>query len=390
MPVDFQSIQIQIRAMGQQAGSRERDLKEKLELALAALRQNAVELDRLQARVDQVAAASNNLRCALPAGEVLTIQAATPALNCAYVLYAADGSQVIPSHHDAVEFGVINVGAVRMLPGQAYPPREIVSSTLLAYDSLYNSQGSLMTEDVLALMRDVEERKALAALARAETLPVVTLTDGQLELFGEAKSSREFEKKLDDYIKVLESLASLGVVTAGYVDKPGSDLVTRLLDLMLLDESEVPQAENKRRLRGLRDKVLFDQILGPGQRSAIFGIHSRHTRFEGALAVHFFYLNVARTGRPHVARVEIPAWVADDPALVDLLHFALVSQSRQMGSRPYPYILHRAHEVAVISQEEKKQLESMILIELRRLGIDVSDISDKQFAKDLQPRMRYP
>ena len=54
-----------------------------------------------------------------------------------------------------------------------------------------------------------------------------------------------------------------------------------------------------------------------------------------------------------------------------------------MGARPYPYILHRAHEIAVVKFEEKKQVEQMLELELRRAGGELEAGSNKQSAKDL-------
>jgi hypothetical protein len=389
MPVNFQEIQIQVREMGQAAQLRKQELNARLDLAERLLYQYATEQEAVRTRIDQAAAASSYLRCAVPGDEALTSQVEVPGLKCEYVLLAADGSQVIPSHHDAVEFGVINVGAIRLLPGQPYAPREIVHSRMLFHESLYNSEGSPLTEEVIALMRDIAERKVLGEYARLEQVPVVTLTDGQLEIYGESKQSREFKDKLDEYKQVLLDLSQLEVVTAGYVEKPASDLAVRMLDLMLLDPSELDKAGKKRPLRGIRDRDLFGRLLGSCQRSAVFSIQARQQHLDGPLAVHFFYLNVSNTNHANIARVEIPAWVARDPALVDLLHFALVGQCRQMGSRPYPYALHRSHEIAVVSFDEKNQLTNMILLEMRRLGVDVEDISNKQYAKDLAGRTRY-
>lgn len=390
MPVNFQEIQIQVREMGSEAQLRKQEFNARLELALRLLYQYAVEQEVVRARIDQAASANNNLRCAVPGNESLTSQPEPPGLKCEYVLLAADGSQVIPSHHDAVEFGVINVGAIRVLPGQPYAPREIVHSTMLFHESLYNSEGYPLTEEVIALMRDIAERDMLARYAQLERVPVVTLTDGQLEVYGESKQSREFKQKLDEYKDVLYELSRTEAVTAGYVEKPASDPVIRMLDLMLLQPGELDKSGHKRELRGVRDRDLFAKLLGPGCRSAIFSIQAKQQHLDGPLAVHFFYLNVSATEKPNIARVEIPAWVADDPALVDLLHFSLIEQCRQMGSRPYPYALHRSHEIAVVSYEERRQLTNMILLELRRLGIDTEDISNKQYAKELQGRTRYP
>ena len=86
----------------------------------------------------------------------------------------------------------------------------------------------------MALKRDLAERQVLAALAKHETIPTVALTDGPLELFREPKGMPEFEQELKKYQDVLEGLADLDVATGGYVDKPRSDLVIRLLELVIL------------------------------------------------------------------------------------------------------------------------------------------------------------
>ena len=52
--------------------------------------------------------------------------------------------------------------------------------------------------------------------------------------------------------------------------------------------------------------------------------------------------------------------MADDPAKLGMLHAVLVDQCRIMGAKPYPYLLHRAHETAVVSNEEKLQVEQML------------------------------
>ena len=59
-----------------------------------------------------------------------------------------------------------------------------------------------------------------------------------------------------------------------------------------------------------------------------------------------------------------------------------------MGSKPYPYLLHRAHETAVVKMEEKQQIEQMLAMELRRQDEEVDDGSYKQSAKDLKGRAK--
>jgi hypothetical protein len=55
-----------------------------------------------------------------------------------------------------------------------------------------------------------------------------------------------------------------------------------------------------------------------------------------------------------------------------------------MGSRPYPCLLHRAHETAVVRYEEKNQIEQLLALELRRIHAEVGESSNKSSAKALK------
>jgi hypothetical protein len=405
MPVDFQDIQRQIREMGSQALQQEQKLKDLRELAEAQLHRYSNRLDELQERVELATEINPRLRCALPANEILDANLPLPSSSPApAVILAADGSQINPSRHDSVTFGVVNVGVFRLLPGSGQAPREIIRSHLLSFDEINPPEGGPIGEEIVALMRDLNEREELAKLACEEQdlhravplLPgqVITLTDGPLELFGESRGSPQFTHLLNQYLHALDTLAEMNVTTAGYVDRPQNDLVIRMLELTMLSIEDLPKAGTPegRRLGGIADIELFERFLQPGDRSALFKIQSISTKkFSGHRELHFFYLNVGRPDFPALARVEIPAWVAQDPAAVDLLHAALVSQCRQLGARPFPYALHRAHEVAVVSLDEKDQLEAMIANELRRQGLWVGGPSNKQAHKDNSgSRTRYP
>jgi hypothetical protein len=72
----------------------------------------------------------------------------------------------------------------------------------------------------------------------------------------------------------------------------------------------------------------------------------------------------------------------------DSLHAVLVNQCRILGARTYPYLLHRAHETAVVTHRERDEVTNMIVLELRRRGIPVEGISQKQAAKNLGGRTR--
>lgn len=390
MPVDFHSIHQQVRDWGEKEPQRVQTLQQRRQKGQQILVQYASALDGLRQRAEQAAAQSPGLRCALPTQEPLNTHAPLPENTDAVTILAADGSQINPDRHAQVEFCVINVGAVEICEDPQQTPREIVNSTLLGHDQLYTENG-LITEEIVALMRDLGERRFLAQLAGQTPGPVITLTDGPLELFHEreTRETHEFKKLFDDYLAVLTELAQAGVATAGYVDKPRSDLLVRLLELTLLPDADLKRAGKDRPLLGVTDAALLGDLL-PGERSAIFAIQSSSARsFQGELALHFFYVNVGREDHPWIGRVELPAWVAEDPVRTGRVHRAIVMQSRLMGTRPYPYALHRAHEVAVVSLAEKQQLEQMIVFELSRHGLFAEGKSNKQSAKDLEGRTRY-
>ena len=200
----------------------------------------------------------------------------------------------------------------------------------------------------------------------------------------------ETEEILEKYIQALNQLHELEVATAGYVDRPGANLVVRTLEVAMTPEVELADIRERRPLRGVTDIALYGQFLEQGERSPVFALQSQSAKsYQGALALHFFYLNVGRPGHPYLARVEIPAWVAGDKAMLDNLHGTLVDQSRVMGPRRYPYLLHRAHETAVVKLQDKEQVTQMISLELRKQGMMVDEVSAKQHHKQSQGRTRY-
>jgi hypothetical protein len=194
-------------------------------------------------------------------------------------------------------------------------------------------------------------------------------------------------------LDVLERLRDLQLMTLGYVDKPGSDLLGRLLELIQLTDDDLEAYSRRRRgFAGVSDLSLMSgRLINPGDRSAIFAIYSQTAlRFRGDLSLHFFYLNVGRPGHPHLARVEIPGWMAGDAQLVGLVQAALTEQASLIGTRPYPYLLHRAHEVAVVTLPEHQHVEEMIVAEFQKRGIPLDEKSYKQYHKDLSvTKTRY-
>ncbi len=388
MPINFQQIRSAIFKFGQEAPAQAKLREENLEKALSLLHQYSQESEELLDRIQLALVVNPDLRCALPTSESLDTPISVNFADQPLILLAADGSQIIPDQHLAVQFGVINVGLMRMQPGTT--PSESIESDLLFAQDIFTEQGFLIGEELIALRRDHKERSHLLQAALEEQQTVLTLTDGPLELFREGRETAEYQKLLGDYLNILTDMAQHAVLTAGYVDKPRSDLLLRTLELTLLPEDQLSEAGRIRQLPGITDADLFGRVLQPQQRSALFKLNSGSSkRFSGTLAIHFFYLNIGRAGRPQIARVEIPAWVLKHPANIDLIHQQLLDQCQIMGGKAYPYILHRAHEVAMVSYQERQHLLGLLQQTLLSQGLEPGDKSSKQYHKDLSGKTRY-
>lgn len=391
MPLDFSQVQQQVKQLGEEALQREPQLQALRELARALITSLAQDVERLNQKIKLAARQFDpTLRCALPINEFLNEHVGEPPQPEQATVLAADGSQISPNRNAEVEYCLVNVGAIMLRLGSAASPSTYTSSQLFYGEQLYTESGTI-TDATLALLRDVNERAILASLAENALTPVITFTDGPIELWGakQVDAASEFQKQLDIYLAALARLCSLHVITAGYVDKPAANLVVRLLEVALTPEEDLPDLKNRHPLRGVSDIDLYKGLLEPGERSALFGIQSKSAaHYRDELALHFFYLNVGRPGQPWLARVEIPEWVAGNPQMLNDLHAVLAGQCRIMGSRPYPYLLHRAHEAAVVSMQEQEQVTQMIALELRRRGLAIGDESHKQALKRLSGKTR--
>ncbi|MGI6740896.1 MAG: DNA double-strand break repair nuclease NurA [Brevefilum sp.] len=389
MPVNLLDIQRKLKDFSAQANAHQQAITHRHQELLNLMEGYANRLGELREIVDRAASRVPNLRCAVSRDEALDLVVPKTDLPRKVTVLAADGSQINPSRHARVAFCVINVGVIKMELGSGRAPEIHTQSHLLDYDALFQPGGWMISEGMVALKRDLREREALVEFAGELEPPAISMTDGPLELFQEPQESEEYNRTLDRYLEVLGRLHDLGLMTIGYVDKPGSDLVGRMLELAQISDDDLQDYQRQgRRFAGVSDVLLFQDLLrNPGDRSALFMIYSKTAlRFGKDLLPHFFYLNVGQPGKRHLARVEIPGWVANDPEKVGLLQAVLTEQAAILGTRPYPYILHRAHEVAVVTMPEHQHVEEMIVAEFSRRGIPLGEKSYKQFHKDLDTR----
>jgi hypothetical protein len=395
MAIDFQQIYTKIKEIGIGARERRERIEKLRKHARRLLENNADELDYLRGIVERAKEADPNIRCALPFKESLASHVPTSATVKEATLIAADGSQIYPDRNISIQYCLVNVGGIAMQLNSGKVTDVSTDSELLLEDEWEALYGPA-TDGMVALRRDFKERSKLEEISKEYSHPIVTITDGPMELW-EPKGFEElkaFNTLLNQYLGVLSRLQNNGVTTAGYIEKPSENLVVRLLELVEAQKDQSGNFRDYHPLRGVSDRWLYGEnsnpLLGPGERSAVFAIQSKSEKYyKGVLGLHFFYLNVGAQGHPWPVRVEVPKWVADDPEKLNLLHAVLVDQCRMMGSKPYPYLLHRAHEVAIVKQEEKFQVEQMLTQELRRQDEEIDEGSNKQSAKDLKGRTKF-
>ena len=388
MPINYQQVYARIREIAAGADDNKRTLEEKRQLARNLLAAYASELDYLQQKVEAAKAIDSNIRCAVPLDEPLTATYPPPPPVPDVTVIAADGSQINPDRHASIQFSIINVGIIIMKLHSGQAPEICVETEMLYGDELI-SNGNPISDGMVAMRRDISERMKLDEVSKGIKGQVVNLTDGTIELWGaKGDDPQAYADFVEKYLRVLTRMHARGVVTAGYVEKPSADLVVRLLEIATADNEQIQRLRDYQPLRGVSDRWLYGErenpLLPPGHRSAVFTLQSGSIKkYKGPLSLHFFYLNVGTLGHPWPVRVEVPQWVAEDRKKLELLHAILIEQCNMMGAKPYPYLLHRAHETAVVRREEKDQVEQLLALELRRVRSEVGDRSYKDSAKAL-------
>jgi hypothetical protein len=290
-----------------------------------------------------------------------------PPCPASYVVAASDGSQLDIDHHGIAACYVINIGTAVLQYGpdasfraQSQPLLGYRDEDLVIHDP-HSGRDYAKEGPVLAAQRDVDEGMRLAALAMElpDDRPRLALQDGTLIRWTFSGLDPALRRLLmGDYLSYLETMRALACPVGSYLSRPRSREVLGLIKLAQVKgdfsrwRSEYPERHSDP-YRGIEDRMLFAQ-LSEGQRSARWGSMSRiNVEFYGPHRIQFFYLRVGR----ELARVEFPAWVADEGQL-DLLHSVVYDQCRRgLG---YPTILARAHEQAVIHGDERRQITALI------------------------------
>ena len=328
---------------------------------------------------------------------------APPATPSSCTVFAADGSQIVSDRHDIALCYLLNIGLIALRYGTgeratltSRPYLALPEDDLL--DEFQGEQAAIVPKR-LAIRRLLAEIEGLVELIGKSTaysiqnteeeflstinyqlstafslLPPsssLALFDGSLILWPLETEQEAFRaESILAFERLLEQAQVARVPIAGYISAPQSrDVVNALRVFQCPHELSncdryCPQHSKPRPeyvappctgTESVRDADLFERMLQPGERSAVFGSRSQILQtYTPSQRIRFFYLH---TGR-EVARVEIPTWVADDAELLALTHALCWDQARKGDG--YPVALAEAHEQAIVRGAEKAAFFQMM------------------------------
>jgi hypothetical protein len=402
MPLDLSALSRQIRAMSGSLAAEADDRLGRVRLALGRYLEESDAHDAW-ARAADLSREGSAWLLARPV-EPLNATRDLPPRPPEYALVATDGSQIDVERHGMAACYVINIGRVFLRYG-ARPMARLSARPTLYYreEDLYLTDGVrrvAIEGNYLSARRDIEEGEALADLAdeflllRGD-LPALALQDGTLVRWALSGAEKFVQEHfLRRYLAYLDRMRERGVPVASYISRPRAPEVAGTVRLMLCPDvdlevgrgaicSECSDQAAGRVPRcfvcqGLTDADLLADMLAEGQRGPLFVSMSRvNVESYGPHLIHFFYM---RAGR-EIARVELPRWVAEDRAQVDLVHALIYDQC--MKGQGYPVALARAHEQAVVKSADRRAFLGIVEGSLLRAELPAVN-SRKRDSKERQ------
>ncbi len=373
MPLDFTRLAAQVGDMIATLKESRAEHRRQLANALATFNDPSLNLEEVQAKIK--AAKTSWLVAELT--ERLDRRYPAPRIPDDFTVMATDGSHIDVDRHRAARCYLINIGAVTLTYGSR--PDAVLAATPTLYageeDMVIRNPGrgrdQVLDAALTGIKRSVAEWRALADLAKTTAAGSASLAvlDGTLIQWGlESKNYPQFVRDVllrRGFLRCLDEMQALNrdrtLAAASYISYPGGGDVVNALRIILCPGDTINdraclecQSKECERVSGLRDRDIFAETLQPGERSALFASQSSILEEYGPHRVDFYYLNVGE----EIARVEVPAWVAEDQGLLDLSHGLLLDQCRR--GHGYPVALSEAHEHAVVTGADRENFWALV------------------------------
>ena len=319
-----------------------------------------------------------------------------------HTVIATDGSQIAPNHHEIAYCYLLNVGRVVLHYGQnRHPLLDSLPEVFYRPEDLHVSrQWGIRTEEWMGYRRTASEATVLAELASSvasdensrvsnsplfPSVPMLAMVDGSLIYwFLEQLPSEARECILPSILSAWEQLRELGIPLMGYLSASRSSEALNFLRLQSCPH-QVPdcvtycpnQLEKTpcQVLEHLRDSSLWSFQIQPGQRSTLWRSSDRIIDLYASHAIYFCYVHVGT----EIARVEVPAWVAENSTLLDqALSLMLAQVQKGYG---YPVTLAEAHNQAVVRGGDRARFFALLEQQMIKAGLRNVGISYKEARK---------
>ncbi len=374
MSLDLTKVAAQVGGMVARLKAGGEDRQKRLQHALEVATNEALDLDYLKKKV----AASKTTWLVAGLVDRLNQHHKAPSCPPEFTVIAADGSHIDVDRHKSTRCYLINIGTAALHYGaspnaalESFPHLYAGDKDLVITPAKFTGREQPVEGTLLGIKRAVEECRQLAKMVAElpHDSPCLALLDGSLilwsleaypEFVAEALLDKGFLSYLDDMRKLNNDKQ---LALASYISFPRSTDVVNALRLALCPHEVVDsdrhcpacEARDCDAVAGVRDRELFLNLLGQGERSALFFSQSSIIRKRyGIHQVYFFYLKLD----DEVARIEIPQWVATNEGLLNLVH-ALVLDQCQRG-QGYPVALSEAHEQAVVTGADRESFWQLV------------------------------
>ncbi|MEH1846162.1 MAG: DNA double-strand break repair nuclease NurA [Nostoc sp.] len=306
-----------------------------------------------------------------------------------HTVIATDGSQIAPNHHEIAYCYLLNIGRVVLHYGQnRHPLLDSLPEVFYRTEDLYMSrQWGIRTEEWMSFRRTASETTVLAELAcaaKGET-PALAMVDGSLIYwFLEQLPMDARDRILPPILEAWQQMRDAQIPLMGYLSASRSNETMNFLRLLACPypvpdcKSHCPNQLEKvpcKIFEQLRDTSVWATRLKPGQRSTLWRSNSPILELYGDQTIYFCYVHVGT----EIARIEIPAWVADNATMLDqALGLMLAQVQKGYG---YPVAIAEAHNQAVVKGGDKARFFALLEQQMIKAGLKNVGTSYKEARK---------
>lgn len=278
-----------------------------------------------------------------------------------YTVVASDGSQVYPDRHmPGQSCFLINIGYAQLHYGARSGASFRSEPYIFTAHNVLPAYGhSSFSSELVDFKREELEFAALYELAGEQRAgDCVSLVDGSLIFWHlESGSSSVGAHFLKAYLFYLERFYAARMAIAGYISFPKTKDLSLLVRAVLCTQSDPALIANHdesitcpcAQAQAVIDTTLVRSMLAPGERTTLFRSGAKVAdAYPEHLRPYFCYMHVGQ----EIARLEVPAWVAHDPLVLERVCAVALDQSRK--GYGYPVSLAEAHEQAVVKGPDRE------------------------------------